>query len=176
MPVRTCRGATMSLAAFLLASSACAQEGARDKSTNQATASTSSPTQPADQAAATMPSASPAQAPAQAPTAAAGTPATAAAKAGEIQGRVELVDRADNLVIAGSESAGLAFDQFKVDKSTDVTIDGAKASINEVNPGDEVRVSFSGSGNDLRVNRIDVLPSAGAGPSAEGTGSGHDEK
>jgi Tfp pilus assembly protein PilW len=173
MRIETGVWATMGFAAFLFGSSACAQADARDRSTNRATESPersamSNPTPSANPAATTMSSASPAEV----PTAAAGDPA----KAGEIQGRIERVGKANSLTIAGSESAGLAFDQFKVDSSTDVTIGDAKASINDVNPGDEVRASFSGTGDTLHVDRLQILPPAGAEPSAQGTSSGRDEK
>jgi hypothetical protein len=173
--IETSGWATMGFAAFLFGSGACAQAGARDSSTTRTTESSersaaSSPT-PSASPATTKPSASPASA----PTAAAGDHPLDDAKAGEIQGRVVQVDRGNNLTVAGSESAGLAFDQFKVDSSTDVTIGGSKASVNDVNPGDEVRASFSGTGDNLHVDRLQILPSAGAEPSTQGT-SGSSEK
>jgi hypothetical protein len=93
----------------------------------------------------------------------ASAPATAAAPtSGEIQGRVEQVDRSDNLVISGSERAGLAFDHFKADDRTEVTIGGKKASLADVEPGDEVRASFSGQGDALHVDKLQVTPKSSA--------------
>jgi hypothetical protein len=101
-----------------------------------------------------------------------------AAGTNEIQGRVERIDHANNITIAGSEQAGLAFDQFKVDSSTEIMKEGAKATIDDINEGDEVRASFSGSGDKLHVERLEILPSAGErGSSASGpTGAGAGEK
>ena len=178
MRIGTGSWATVGFTAFLLGSSACAQPGERDKSTNRAATESSErggmsgPTERAGQTANANPRASPAQAPA----AAGGDRASAAAKSGEIQGRVERVDRANNLTIAGSESAGLAFDEFKVDSNTEVTIGGAKASVASVNPGDEVRASFSERGDSLHLDRLQVVPSAGAEVSAPATSGGRGEK
>jgi hypothetical protein len=88
--------------------------------------------------------------------------ANAAPASGEIEGRVEQVDPADHLVIAGSERSGLGFDHFKADERTEVTIGGKKASLAEVQPGDEVRASFSGQGDALHVDKLQVTPRAGA--------------
>jgi hypothetical protein len=74
-----------------------------------------------------------------------------------VEGRAEL-DRANNLVVAGSEGEGLAFERFRVDDRTEVTIDGQPASVAQVNAGDEVRASFSGTPDALHVDRLEVLP------------------
>jgi hypothetical protein len=76
----------------------------------------------------------------------------------EFQGRIERIDRADNITIAGSEGVGLAFEQFKVDTKTKVVAPDGKGSVAELNEGDEIRASFSGSGEDLHVDRLEVLP------------------
>ena len=108
---------------------------------------------------------------------AASTPADAAAgatKPKELEGRIERIDRAHNVTLAGAEQVGLAFEKFKVDDDTKITVDGEEASLSEVNPGDEVRASFSGEGEDLHVEHLDVVSSAtqGAGsPSDQGSGS-----
>jgi flagellar basal body L-ring protein FlgH len=86
----------------------------------------------------------------------------AAPLSGEIAGRVEQVDPADHFVIAGSEQSGLGFDHFKADERTEVTIGGKKASLAEVQPGDEVRASYSGQGDALHVDKLQVTPRAGA--------------
>jgi hypothetical protein len=99
----------------------------------------------------------------------------AAPASGEIQGRVEQVDPADHFVIAGSEKAGLGFDHFKADERTEVTIGGKKASLAEVQPGDEVRASFSGQGDALHVDKLQVTPRAGADDKAPAR-SGDDKR
>jgi hypothetical protein len=76
----------------------------------------------------------------------------------EIQGRVERLERDNTLRIAGTESVGLAFQPLQIEPSTEVMQDGKKVSPNDIQEGDEVRASFSGSGDDVRVERIDILP------------------
>jgi hypothetical protein len=101
--------------------------------------------------------------------------ASAAPASGEIQGRIEQVDPADHLVIAGSEQSGLGFDHFKADERTEVTIGGKKASLAEVQEGDQVRASFSGQGDALHVDKLQVTPRAGADDKAA-TKSGDDKR
>jgi hypothetical protein len=76
---------------------------------------------------------------------------------GEFQGRIARLDRADNAMIAGSESVGLAFEEFKLDDKTQVTTPSGKGTVAELSEGDEVRASFSGSGEDLHVDKLQVL-------------------
>jgi hypothetical protein len=76
-----------------------------------------------------------------------------------VVGRVELLDRANHVTVSGTERAGLAFDKFKIDQGTEITVNGERASVAEVNPGDEVRASFSGKGDDARLERLEILPS-----------------
>ncbi|MFL5302598.1 MAG: hypothetical protein ACJ79R_19890 [Anaeromyxobacteraceae bacterium] len=102
-----------------------------------------------------------------------GTGSSAQAKAqpnekrGEFQGRIERLDRADNVTIAGSESVGLAFEEFKLDDKTQVTTPNGKGSLAELNEGDEVRASFSGSGEELHVDKLQVVtPKAAAADSS----------
>jgi hypothetical protein len=83
----------------------------------------------------------------------------AAPKPTEVEGRVERIDRANNVTLAGAEQVGLAFDQFKVDDDTKITVNGEEATLSEVNPGDEVRASFSGKGDELHVDQLDVVSS-----------------
>jgi hypothetical protein len=92
------------------------------------------------------------------PTAAA--PATQAPGLTEVQGRVERIDRANNVTLAGSERVGHAFEQLKLDDGTRITVDGKEATPAEVHEGDEVRASFSVAGDELHVDRLDVLTSA----------------
>ncbi len=82
-----------------------------------------------------------------------------------VVGRLESVDRANNLTIAGSEAAGLAFDKFKIDGDTQVLRAGKDASVADLDEGQEVRASLS---DNLHVQRIEILPS-GAQGAAGGT-------
>lgn len=118
------------------------------------------------QGSATMPSTAPGQA---------SSPATASAPSADrsaqpsgrenataskkIEGRVERLERDNTLVIAGTEKVGLAFQPLKIEPSTEVMVNGRKASPNDIQEGDEVRASLAGSGDDVRVERIDIVPS-----------------
>jgi len=133
--------AAMGCAALVLAGSACARTAARRTTGGPSADSSAS-------------AASRAEAP---PSAASSTESSTGAK--EIRGRVELIDRANNVTLAGSESAGLAFQKLKVDSGTVVIKEGAEASTADISEGDEVRASLSGSGDDLRVEKIEILPS-----------------
>lgn len=95
-------------------------------------------------------------------TQARGVSGTAAPQGGTrvVVGRIENVDRANNLTIAGSESAGLAFDKFKIDAGTQVVSAGKTASAADLDEGQEVRASMGG---DLHVQRIEILPSGNRG-------------
>ncbi|HET7826603.1 MAG TPA: hypothetical protein VFK90_14810, partial [Anaeromyxobacter sp.] len=67
----------------------------------------------------------------------------------------------------GSEAVGHAFDRFKVDDDTHVTVNGEQADLAQLNEGDEVRASFSTSDGALHLDRIDVLtPSVVSGSGA----------
>jgi hypothetical protein len=76
----------------------------------------------------------------------------------EVVGRVELLNRANEVTLSGTERVGLAFDKFKIDPRTEVTVNGERASAADVNPGDEVRASFSGHGEDAHLQKLEVLP------------------
>ncbi len=97
-------------------------------------------------------------------TAAAGPTAAASAAAGTptrtVVGRVALIDRANDLTLAGTEAVGLAFDKFKIADGTPVTLNGQHASVADIRPGDEVRASFVGSDADAHVQKIEILPSS----------------
>jgi hypothetical protein len=55
---------------------------------------------------------------------------------------------------------------LKLSDSTQVTKDGQHATLSDIKEGDQVRASFSGSGESLQVTRIEVMSAAGS------TGSG----
>jgi hypothetical protein len=85
----------------------------------------------------------------------------------QFDGRVERVDKGDHVTIAGSESAGLAFQPFKLEPGTEVVKDGRKASASDLEEGDEVRATLAGTGDELRLERIEILrPAAGGGGTA----------
>jgi Cu/Ag efflux protein CusF len=79
----------------------------------------------------------------------------------EITGKVEKFDRS-------SKQLTLA---LKVSDSTQVLKDGQQASLSDIKEGDQVRASFSGSGDTLQVSRIDIM-SSGAKESPHGMGTG----
>jgi hypothetical protein len=87
-----------------------------------------------------------------------------AASKDELTGRVESFDHASRTFTVAGES-------LKVDASTEVTRDGQKASLTDIQEGDQVRASFSGSGDTKTATRIEVLPS-GAGTSGAGKATG----
>jgi hypothetical protein len=89
------------------------------------------------------------------------TSGSAAAPTRVVVGRVELIDRANEVTLSGTEGVGLGFDKFKIAPDTQVTVNGQRATAAEVNPGDEVRASFSGKDDDAHLVRIEVLPSPG---------------
>ncbi len=84
----------------------------------------------------------------------------------EVSGKVEKFDRsAHTLKLRGSDK------ELKVDPSTtDVTRDGAHASLEDIKEGEQVRASFSGSGDDLTATRIDIQSS---GSKSSGSSSGY---
>ncbi|HZZ84418.1 MAG TPA: hypothetical protein VFE30_07760 [Anaeromyxobacteraceae bacterium] len=89
------------------------------------------------------------------------TPGTAS-DASQLQGKVQNFDRTNNtLTLSGSDKA------LKIDSSTQVMKNGSRASLNDIKEGDQVRASFSGSGDMLHVQRLDVMSSG-----STGTGTG----
>ncbi len=86
-------------------------------------------------------------------------PGTAANASRTVDGRVELVDRANHVTLAGTEGVGLAFDKFTVDDRTQVTVNGQRARAADVNEGDAVRASFSGPDDAPHLDRLDVRTS-----------------
>src|SRR6266568_4994041 len=80
------------------------------------------------------------------------TSASPTADASQLQGKVQNFDRTNNtLTLAGSDKA------LKIDSSTQVMKNGSRASLNDIKEGDQVRASFSGSGDMLHVQRLDVM-------------------
>ena len=76
-----------------------------------------------------------------------------------LSGKVQRFDRSKNeLTLSGSDR------KLKLDSTTKVMRDGARASIDDIKEGDQVRASFSGSGDTLEVRSLDIT--------SEGTGSG----
>lgn len=81
----------------------------------------------------------------------------------ELTGTVEKFDHASKeLTLANSSK------KLKISDDTTVMKDGQAATLTDIQEGDQVRASFSGSGDTLQVSRIEVM-------SAGSTGSGmHD--
>jgi Cu/Ag efflux protein CusF len=97
--------------------------------------------------------------------AAAGTAASASAQeagregaARQVEGRVEIIDRGNDVTLSGTESVGHAFDKMKLDESTRVTVNGQRATIADVEEGDDVRATFSAKDGELHLDQIEVLP------------------
>ncbi|WP_242345584.1 hypothetical protein [Anaeromyxobacter terrae] len=85
----------------------------------------------------------------------------------ELTGKVEKFDRdTKELTLANSDK------KLKVSDSTRVMKDGQRASLSDIKEGDQVRASFSGTGDTLQVNRIDVMTSGSMGTGAGETGTG----
>jgi hypothetical protein len=93
----------------------------------------------------------------------------------EVEGRVERLERDDTIRLSGTESVGLAFQPLKLEPSTEVVRDGKKVSPDHIQEGDEVRASFSGSGDDVRLERIEILPST-TGSTATTPSRGTDDR
>ncbi len=111
----------------------------------------------------TRSSSGPSAAPAAAPSHGSSGTAANAAPAGPrrtVVGRVELIDRANDVTLSGTESVGLGFDKFKIEPGTEITVNGQRATAAEINPGDDVRASFTGKDADAHLQRIEVLPSS----------------
>jgi hypothetical protein len=93
-----------------------------------------------------------------------------------LQGKVEKFDRTDNtLTLSGTDK------KLKVDSSTQVMKQGERASFEDIQEGDQVRASYSGSGETVNAKRIDIMPSGSMGepgttqpstPPSPGTESG----
>jgi len=94
------------------------------------------------------------------PSSSSETPSGSAASASrqQITGKVEKVDQTKNQLSL----------QLKVSDTTQVMKDGQKASLSDIKEGDQVRASFSSTG---QVQRIDVMSSGGSAPSTAPGGS-----
>ncbi len=85
----------------------------------------------------------------------------------QLQGRVQNFDRTNNtLTLSGSDKA------LKIDSSTQVMKNGSQATLDDIKEGDQVRASFSGTGDMLHVKRLDVMSRGSSGSSGTGTGTG----
>ena len=84
-----------------------------------------------------------------------------------LQGKVQKFDRSKNtLTLSGSAQS------LKIDSSTQVMKDGSRASLDDIKEGDQVRASYSGSGDALNVKSLDITSSGAMGGSNAGsTGS-----
>lgn len=82
-----------------------------------------------------------------------------------LSGKVQSFDRSNNtLTLSGSPK------MLKVDPGTQVTKDGERASIDDIKEGDQVRASFSGTGDTPHVEAIDIT-SKGSTSGSETSGS-----
>jgi hypothetical protein len=100
------------------------------------------------------------------------TSAPPASVQSEVQGKVTHFDRDSNLItLSGSDKA------LHVDSSTEVIKNGGKMSIADIKEGDEVRASYSGTGDTLHVEKLELMgmgasPSPGSTPpTGSGTGT-----
>jgi Cu/Ag efflux protein CusF len=82
-----------------------------------------------------------------------GTASAGAAGQNEITGKVEKYDKAKKELSL----------RLKVSDDTQVMKDGQRASLSDIKEGDQVRASFTGSGENLQVQRIDVVSSGAKG-------------
>jgi hypothetical protein len=94
-----------------------------------------------------------------------GTAASTTTHGDQIVGRVDRIDRSTNTMSLNGK-------MLKLDSSTEVTKDGARASLNDIQEGDQVRASYAGSGDTLNVQRVDVLSSGSAGSRDSSSTSG----
>jgi Cu/Ag efflux protein CusF len=80
----------------------------------------------------------------------------------EVTGKVEKFDRTNKELTLS----------LKVSDSTQVTKDGQTASLSDIKEGDQVRASFSGSGETLEVTQIEVMSKGStASPPSGSTGT-----
>jgi Cu/Ag efflux protein CusF len=82
----------------------------------------------------------------------------------QLSGTVQKYDKDSNeLTLANSDK------KLKLTDSTKVMRNGRRASTTDIREGDQVRASYSGSGDTLNVTRIDLIPSE-ATPGSSATG------
>ena len=78
----------------------------------------------------------------------------------EVTGKVEKFDKTSKeLTLRTAQEA-------QVSDSTQVTKDGQSASLTDIKEGDQVRASFSGSGDTLQVTQIEVMTKGSTGSTA----------
>jgi hypothetical protein len=82
----------------------------------------------------------------------------------QLAGRIDRIDRSTNTLTLDGR-------MLKMDSSTEVTKDGSRATLSDVKEGDQVRASFSGSGDTLNVQRIEVMGTEATGSGSTTTGS-----
>ncbi|HTP28339.1 MAG TPA: hypothetical protein VMK12_22125 [Anaeromyxobacteraceae bacterium] len=83
-----------------------------------------------------------------------------------LHGKVENFDRTQNtLTLSGSSKT------LKVDPNTKVMKNGSKATLDDIQEGDEVRASYSGSGTTLQVKSIDIMSTGSMGAPSTSTPS-----
>ena len=90
-----------------------------------------------------------------------GSMASATSGQNEVTGKVEKFDKSKKELSL----------RLKISDSAQVMKDGKTASLSDLKPGDEVRASFSGTGDTLEVNRIDVLSGSSKGSKESGSSS-----
>lgn len=79
-------------------------------------------------------------------------------------GTVEKFDQASKeLTLANSDK------KLKISDDTTVMKDGQQATVSDIQEGDQVRASFSGSGDTLQVSRIEVMSAGSTGTGTMGT-------
>ncbi|ABS26405.1 conserved hypothetical protein [Anaeromyxobacter sp. Fw109-5] len=84
----------------------------------------------------------------------------------ELTGTVQKFDReTKELTLANSDKT------LKVSESTTVMKDGQAGTLSDIKEGEQVRASFSGSGDTLQVSQIEVMTAGSTGTSGMGTGS-----
>ncbi len=74
----------------------------------------------------------------------------------QVAGRIELVDRANEVTMSGTEAAGHAFEKLKLDDATQVLVNGARGTIADVREGENVRAAFSEQNGQLHLDRVEV--------------------
>ncbi len=89
--------------------------------------------------------------------ASASSDATSAGGERKVEGRIELIDRANEVMLSGTETVGHAFDKLKLDEGTEVIVNGERGTIADVNEGQEVRASFSQRGDVLHLDRVEIV-------------------
>ncbi len=92
----------------------------------------------------------------------ASTSASTSMGSNEVTGKVEKFDKT-------SKELTLS---LKVSDTTQVTKDGRSASLTDIKEGDQVRASFSGSGDSLEVTQIEVMSKGSTGSKSKSGGMG----